>query len=83
MAMRTLAFEIGTEELPRVRPSRRHPQDGRRRARGVRRRGHSVGDVEVYSTPRRLAVVADGVPERTEKIEESLPRACGQDRVRR
>ncbi len=71
MAMRTLAFEIGTEEHPRLRPSRRRPpQDGRRRARGVRRRGHSVGDVEVYSTPRRLAVVADGVPGAPEKIEE-------------
>ncbi len=70
MAMRTLAFEIGTEELPAF-----DLHAATLKLEGIVRsafdaEGIPVGGIEVYSTPRRLAVVVEGVPERTEKIEE-------------
>ncbi len=70
MAMRTLAFEIGTEELPAF-----DLHANTLKLEGILRSafesdGIPVGAVDVYTTPRRLAVVAHDVPERTEAVEE-------------
>ncbi|WP_165170463.1 glycine--tRNA ligase subunit beta [Adlercreutzia sp. ZJ242] len=70
MANKTLAFEIGTEELPAFDL---HAVTGK--LEGLFRaafdaEGIPVGAVEAYTTPRRLAVVAHDVPARTEATEE-------------
>lgn len=70
MANKTLAFEIGTEELPAFDL---HAATGKLAGilkRALEAEGIPSGPVEVYTTPRRLAVVAYDVPERTEAAEE-------------
>lgn len=68
--MPDLLFEIGVEELPSW-----YVDEGRAAlAQLVEERLSQVGlapvSVQGYSTPRRLAVVAEGVPERSEEREE-------------
>ena len=72
MANRTLAFEIGTEELPAF-----DLHDATAKLEGLARaafdaEGIALGAVEVYSTPRRLAFVAHDIPEATEAVSETF-----------
>lgn len=70
MANRTLAFEIGTEELPAFdlhAATVRLPQLAEQ-AFDAARIPH--GAIEVFSTPRRLIVLAHDVAEATEAVEE-------------
>lgn len=70
MANKTLAFEIGTEELPAFDLHAATTKlEGIFRA-AFEAEGIPTGPVEVYTTPRRLAVVAYDVPEQTEATQE-------------
>ncbi len=68
--MADLLFEIGTEELPSWYPPQatRNLRDMLEKA--LAQAGISHGELRVYSTPRRLAVFAPGLPERSERREE-------------
>lgn len=72
MANRTLAFEIGTEELPAFDLHAATKKLAGIAADALDGAGIAHGDVEVYSTPRRLIVVAHEVPEATEAVEEEF-----------
>ena len=66
MANKTLAFEIGTEELPAFDL---HAATGKLAGLAAAALDNAKiphGDIQVYSTPRRLIVIAADVPERTE-----------------
>ena len=66
MANKTLAFEIGTEELPAFDL---HAATGKLAGLASAALDNAKiphGDIQVYSTPRRLIVIAADVPERTE-----------------
>ena len=66
MANKTLAFEIGTEELPAFYL---HAATGKLAGLAAAALDNAKiphGDIQVYSTPRRLIVIAADVPERTE-----------------
>lgn len=77
MAVRTLAFEIGTEELPAFDLHDATEKLGGLAAAALDGAGIPHGDIEVYSTPRRLIVIAAGVPEQTEAVvEEHRGPAC-------
>lgn len=70
MAEKTLAFEIGTEELPAFdlhAAAERFPRVVSDVLEGA---GVPHGEVEVYSTPRRLIALVHDVPEQTQAIEE-------------
>ena len=72
MANKTLAFEIGTEELPAFDL---HAATGQ--LAGLAREALSgaripFDEVSVYTTPRRLIVVATGLPEATEATVEEF-----------
>ncbi len=72
MAEKTLAFEIGTEELPAFDL---HAATGRLAgimASALDGAGVPPGEVEAYSTPRRLIMLAHDVPECTEATEEAF-----------
>ncbi|MCI2242237.1 glycine--tRNA ligase subunit beta [Adlercreutzia faecimuris] len=70
MGTKTLAFEIGTEELPAFDLHEATAKLGGIAAAALDGAGIPHGEIEVYSTPRRLIVVAADVPERTEATEE-------------
>lgn len=72
MANRTLAFEIGTEELPAFDLHAATKKLAGIAADSLDGAGIAHGDVEVYSTPRRLIVIAHEVPEATEAVEEEF-----------
>lgn len=72
MANRTLAFEIGTEELPAFDLHAATKKLAGIAADALDGAGIAHGDIEVYSTPRRLIVVAHEVPEATEAVEEEF-----------
>lgn len=72
MANRTLAFEIGTEELPAFDLHAATKKLAGIAADALDGAGIAHGDVEVYSTPRRLIVVVHEVPEATEAVEEEF-----------
>lgn len=72
MANRTLAFEIGTEELPAFDLHAATKKLADIAADALDGAGIAHGDVEVYSTPRRLIVIAHEVPEATEAVEEEF-----------
>lgn len=72
MANRTLAFEIGTEELPAFDLHAATKKLAGIAADALDGAGIAHGDVEVYSTPRRLIVIAHEVPEATEAVEEEF-----------
>ncbi len=72
MANKTLAFEIGTEELPAFDLHAATVQL-QTLATDVFKAAHIPFDaIEIYSTPRRLIVVAQGVAETTEAVEETF-----------
>ena len=72
MANRTLAFEIGTEELPAFDLHAATKKLADIAADALDGAGIAHGDLEVYSTPRRLIVIAHEVPEATEAVEEEF-----------
>ena len=72
MANRTLAFEIGTEELPAFDLHAATGKLGGIAASALEEAGISHGDIDVYTTPRRLIVVAHDVPEATEAVREEF-----------
>ena len=72
MANRTLAFEIGTEELPAFDLHAATKKLAGIAADALDGAGIAHGDIEVYSTPRRLIVIAHEVPEATEAVEEEF-----------
>lgn len=72
MANRALAFEIGTEELPAFDLHAATKKLAGIAADALDGAGIAHGDVEVYSTPRRLIVIAHEVPEATEAVEEEF-----------
>ena len=72
MAERTLAFEVGTEEMPAFDL---HAATGRLAgilSAALDGAGVPHGEVEAHSTPRRLIMLARGVPERTAASEEAF-----------
>ncbi len=72
MANRTLAFEIGTEELPAFDLHAATKKLAGIAADALDGAGIAHGDVEVYSTPRRLIVIAHEGPEATEAVVEEF-----------
>ena len=70
MGTKTLAFEIGTEELPAFDLHEATAKLGGIAAAALDGAGIPHGEIEVYSTPRRLIVVVADVPERTEATKE-------------
>lgn len=70
MANKTLAFEIGTEELPAFPLHAATNQLGTLVRDAFAAANISYGEIEVYTTPRRLVVVVTEVPEATEAFEE-------------
>ena len=71
MTKRTIAFEIGTEELPAF-----DLHDATKQVRalvaGQQGKLFDYEDVQVYSTPRRIIVVITGVAEETEAFDETF-----------
>ena len=72
MANKTLTFEIGTEELPAFDLHAATEKLGGLTADALDGAKIPHGDIAVYSTPRRLIVVALDVPEATEATEEEF-----------
>lgn len=70
MANRTLAFEIGTEELPAFDLHAATERLGGLACEAFDAARIPHGGIEVYSTPRRLIVIAHDVSEQTEAVEE-------------
>ncbi|MBP3867363.1 MAG: glycine--tRNA ligase subunit beta, partial [Eggerthellaceae bacterium] len=66
MANKTLAFEIGTEELPAFDLHAATTKLGGLAQKALDGAKIPHGDIEVFSTPRRLIVIASDVPESTE-----------------
>ena len=70
MSAQTLTFEIGTEEIPAFdlkSATEKLPQILEQALDG---RNVGYGEISVYSTPRRMAVVIEGVSEQTEAVDE-------------
>lgn len=72
MANKTLAFEIGTEELPAFDLHAATEKLGGLAAAALDGAKIPHGDIAVYSTPRRLIVVVADVPETTEAAVEEF-----------
>ncbi|MBR5259895.1 MAG: glycine--tRNA ligase subunit beta [Eggerthellaceae bacterium] len=70
MANKILAFEIGTEELPAFDLHAATKQLPGLAKAAFDAANVSYGEVEVYTTPRRLIVIATDIPEATEAYEE-------------
>ena len=70
MATKTLAFEIGTEELPAFALHNATIQMKGLMADALKAAGIPFGEVEIYSTPRRLIALISQVPEATEATEQ-------------
>ncbi|MBQ9021147.1 MAG: glycine--tRNA ligase subunit beta [Eggerthellaceae bacterium] len=66
MTLYTLAFEIGTEELPAFDLHAATEKLGALMADALDAARVPHGNIEVYTTPRRLAVLASEVPDATE-----------------
>ncbi len=66
----TLAFEIGTEEIPAFDLHRATEQLATLVPTALDEARIPHGDVSVYTTPRRLMMVVDAVAEQTEALEE-------------
>ena len=66
MANKTLAFEIGTEELPAFDLHAATTKLGGLAAAALDGAKIPHGDIDVYTTPRRLIVIISEVPEATE-----------------
>ena len=72
MANKTLAFEIGTEELPAFDLHDATTKLGSIAAKALDSAKIPHGTVDVYTTPRRLIVLVADVPERTESSVEEF-----------
>lgn len=70
METRTLAFEIGTEEIPAFALADATQKLGSLAALALDDARIPHGDIDVYTTPRRLAFVAHDVAEGTEPLDE-------------
>ena len=70
MANKTLAFEIGTEELPAFDLHNATIQLEKLAHEAFDAAGISYESIAVHSTPRRLILIATQVPEQTEAFEE-------------
>ena len=70
MEKRTLAFEIGTEEIPAFDLANAVKQLNRMVPKLLDEAAIPHGEVKIYSSPRRLIVVAEGIPEATEEKNE-------------
>lgn len=68
METRTLAFEIGTEEIPAFDLSKATVELGRIITTSLEDAGIVFGTVSTYSSPRRLIAYVEGVQESTEAI---------------
>lgn len=67
MSERSLAFEIGTEEIPAFDLSAAVKQLEKLVPALLDERRIPHGEVSIYSSPRRLIVFVEGIPEATEK----------------
>jgi glycyl-tRNA synthetase beta chain len=68
--MAELLLELFSEEIP-ARMQRQAAEDLRRLlGEGLKARGLAVGETRAYATPRRLAVIAEGVPEAAPRVVE-------------
>jgi glycyl-tRNA synthetase beta chain len=68
--MAELLLELFSEEIP-ARMQRQAAEELRRLlGEGLKARGLVVGETRAYATPRRLAVIAEGVPEASPRIVE-------------
>ena len=72
MANKTLAFEIGTEELPAFDLHDATTKLGSIAAKALDGAKIPHGAIEVFTTPRRLIVLVANVPERTEAAVEEF-----------
>ena len=72
MANKTLAFEIGTEELPAFDLHAATEKLGGLAAAALDNAKIPHGDIAVYTTPRRLIVIVADVPEATEATVEEF-----------
>ncbi len=72
MEKTTLAFEIGTEELPAFDLHAATEQLPRLVSGALASARVPFDEVNAYSTPRRLIAVVEGVPERTEATVEQF-----------
>ena len=70
MEKRTLAFEIGTEEIPAFDLAGAVKQLNAMVPKLLDDAAIPHGEVEIYSSPRRLIVIAKGIPEATEEKNE-------------
>lgn len=70
MATQTLAFEIGTEELPAFDLHNATLQMEKLAKTAFESAGIAYDEISVYSTPRRIILIATEVPEETEALEE-------------
>lgn len=68
--LKTLAFEIGTEEIPAFDLHAATDQLGKLMAQLLDAAKVPHGAIEAYSTPRRLAVIVSDVADRTEAVDE-------------
>lgn len=67
---KTLLIEIGSEELPSRLIAAVVPQFQAAIAKGLAAAGLSAGEVHVFSTPRRIAVLVEDVAEKTPEVHE-------------
>ncbi len=67
---KTLAFEIGTEEIPAFDLQGAVAEFGKTIPAMLADARIPFEDVKVYSSPRRIAAVVSGVPEQTKAVEE-------------
>ena len=68
--MAELLLELFSEEIP-ARMQRQAAEELRRLlGEGLKARGLAVGETRAYATPRRLVVIAEGVPEASPRVVE-------------
>ncbi len=72
MSERSLAFEIGTEEIPAFDLSAATKQLKKLVPSILDEAGIPFNEVSVYSSPRRLIVLVSGIPEQTEEKNETF-----------
>ncbi len=70
--VRTLAFEIGTEEIPAFDLKNATEKLPQIMASALADARIAFGGMEVFSTPRRMAVVVRGVEEETAQVDETF-----------
>jgi glycyl-tRNA synthetase beta chain len=75
--MADFLLELLSEEIPARMQAKARSDLSRLMAEGLKTAGLGVSDIQTYSTPRRLVLVARGLPEKTEARSEEIkgPRA--------